>query len=126
MCTPWKHSASRYCLLLQRADHLLSPTVSFWEQHLRKEIVQLAEAFLANPYDRRLWYSAIPARHPVLSEDRGRIYQLQQEENQTHCQPFSAQIYVIAFRQKHIWAFFGPSSEYFLSVYIQLSAPCYF
>lgn len=54
MCTPWQHSASRYCLLLQRADHLPSPTVFFWEHHLRKEIVQLAEAFLASPYDRRL------------------------------------------------------------------------
>lgn len=59
----------------------------------------------------------LPARHPVPSED-GRIHQLQQEENQALCLPFSAQIHS-AFRQKRIWT----SSEHRLSTHIQLSAP---
>lgn len=119
MCTSWKHfGLQTHSLLLQIAEHPPSPMVFLWEQSTSE-----GRLCSLSVWAKAFGIRQLPARHRVPSGDRGTIHQLQQEENQTHCQPFSAQIHVSAFRQKRVWALFGPSSQQRLSVHAQLSAP---
>lgn len=130
MCTSWKHSALQtQSLLMQRAEHPPSPVVVFWEQ-------STPEGRLCG-WQKPLWPVGMSKGPLVFSNCLpGTLCPVKtggeftcfgrEKKNQTHCQPFSAQIHAIAFRQQNFWVLFGPSSEYCLSLHVQLSAPCYF
>lgn len=99
-CTSWKHfGLQTHCLLLQRAEHPLSPMVFFWAQSTSEgRLCSWHKLFVSWSYEQSLLLFSNCLLGTLCPVKTGRIQQLQQEDNQTHCQPFSAQIHISAFK----------------------------
>lgn len=65
MCIPWKHSACRYCLLLQRSEHPSSPTVFLWEQRTSERwLGSWQKPSWPVHVNKGFWYSATACQAP--------------------------------------------------------------